>query len=55
LGISRNQAIHFESFKSTNLKRLGTIRLGQFVDTYDTATLYAILEAAKAEIKPKNA
>jgi len=55
LGISRNQAIHFESFKSTNLKRLGTIRLGQFVDTYDTTTLYAILEDAKAEIKPKNA
>jgi hypothetical protein len=47
LGVSRNQAVYFDTFKSTNLKRLGTIRLGQFVDNYDVSTLYAIIEALK--------
>lgn len=49
LGISRNQAIFFETFKSSNLKALGTIRLGQFVDNYDASTLYAIIEDLKGE------
>lgn len=47
LGISRTQAVYFDTFKSTNLKRLGTIRLGQFVDNYEVTTLYAIIEALK--------
>ena len=41
LGVSRNQAIFFESFKSSRLQALGTIRLGQFVDNYEVSTLYA--------------
>ena len=49
LGVSRNQAIYFESFKSSRLKALGTIRLGQFVDNYDAATLFAIIEDLKGE------
>ncbi len=49
LGVSRNQAIYFETFKSSRLKALGTIRLGQFVDNYDVSTLYAIIEALKGE------
>lgn len=48
LGISRNQAIYFESFNSSKLQRLGTIRLGQFVDAYEVSTLYAIIEDLKA-------
>ena len=48
LGISRNQAIYFESFSSSKLQRLGTIRLGQFVDAYEVSTLYAIIEDLKA-------
>ena len=48
LGISRNQAIYFESFNSSKLQRLGTIRLGQFVDNYEVSTLYAIINDLKA-------
>ena len=48
LGISRNQAIYFESFSNSKLQRLGTIRLGQFVDAYEVSTLYAIIEDLKA-------
>ena len=48
LGISRNQAIYFESFNSSKLQRLGTIRLGQFVDAYEVTTLYAIIEDLKS-------
>ena len=49
LGISRNQAIFFETFKSSRLRALKTIRLGQFIDSYEVATLYAIIEDLKAE------
>ena len=49
LNISRLQPIFFESFKSSRLKALGTIRLGQFVDNYDASTLYAIIEDLKGE------
>jgi hypothetical protein len=48
LGISRSQAIYFESFNSSKLQRLGTIRLGQFVDKYEVSTLYAIINDLKA-------
>lgn len=49
INLSRNQPIFFNSFKSSRLKAFGAIRLGQFVDKYDLSTLYAILEAIKAE------
>jgi hypothetical protein len=47
--ISRNQPISFLSFKNTRVKKLGKIRLGEFVDKYSMDTLLAILEDIKAE------
>ena len=47
--ISRNQPISFLSFKTTRVKKLGKIRLGEFVDKYSMSTLLAILEDIKAE------
>jgi len=47
LGVSKNQAIHFESFSVSKLQKLGTIRLGQFVDNYSAETLEAIINDIK--------
>lgn len=49
LQISRTQPLYFNSFKNSRLQRLGKIRLGEFIDRYELATLYAILEDIKAE------
>ena len=49
LQISRTQPVYFDSFKNSRLKRLGKVRLGEFIDRYELATLYAILEDVKAE------
>ena len=49
INLSRTQPIFFNSFKNSRLKAFGAIRLGQFVDKYELSTLYAILEAIKAE------
>jgi hypothetical protein len=49
LGLSRTQAVKFNTFNSERLKALGKVRLGEFVDRYELATLYAILEDIKAE------
>jgi hypothetical protein len=49
LQISRTQPVYFDSFKNSRLKRLGKVRLGEFVDRYELATLYVILEDIKAE------
>jgi len=49
LGLSRLQAIYFDSFKNSRLVRLGKVRLGEFIDRYELATLYAIIEDLKAE------
>ena len=48
LGVSKNQAIHFESFNVSKLQKLGTIRLGQFVDNYSAETLEAIINDIKS-------
>lgn len=47
LGVSRLQPIYFDYFKSSRLQRLGKIRLGSFLDKYELATMYAILEDIK--------
>lgn len=49
LGLSRTQAVYFTTFKSSRLQKLGKVRLGEFIDRYELATLYAILEDLKGE------
>lgn len=49
LQISRTKPVYFDSFKNSRLKRLGKVRLGEFIDRYELTTLYAILEDIKAE------
>jgi hypothetical protein len=48
LGVSKAQPIHFESFNVSKLQKLGTIRLGQFVDNYSAETLEAIINDIKS-------
>lgn len=49
LGLSRTQPVYFTTFKGAKLRALGKVRLGEFIDRYELATLYAILEDLKAE------
>jgi len=49
LGLSRIQSVYFDTFKNSRLQRLGKVRLGEFLDRYELATLYAILEDLKGE------
>ena len=49
LGISKEQPIHFEGFKSHKLQNLGTIRLGQFITHYSPETLAAIISELENE------